>query len=140
MRKTIIVYGIALAALVGLLKFIEYSFFVRDLSLEVYLGLVAVLFTGLGVWAGLRLTRRKVIPATHEFTLNEEDLQRLGISKREYEVLELIAQGLSNHEIAERLFVSVNTIKTHSSHLFMKLDARRRTEAIRRAKELRLLP
>jgi NarL family two-component system response regulator LiaR len=140
MRKTIFIYAIALAALVGVLKVIEYSFFVRDLSLEVYLGLVALFFTGLGIWAGLRLTRRKVIPAPQEFTLNEVDLQRLGISKREYEVLELIALGLSNQEIAERLFVSVNTIKTHSSHLFMKLEARRRTEAIRRAKELRLLP
>jgi two-component system, NarL family, response regulator LiaR len=140
MRKTIFLYGIALAALTGLLKFIEYRFFVRDLSLEVYLGILAVLFTGLGIWAGLRLTRQKVVIAPPEFTLNEGELQRLGISKREYEVLELIAQGLSNQEIAEKLFVSLNTVKTHSSHLFMKLDARRRTEAIRRAKELRLLP
>ena len=140
MRKTILLYGIALAALTGILKFIEYSFFVRDLSLETYLGIVAVLFTTLGIWAGLRLTRRKVIVAPPDFTLDERELQRLGISKREYEVLELIAQGLSNREIAEKLFVSLNTVKTHSSHLFMKLDARRRTEAIRRAKELRLLP
>ncbi|MDZ7343234.1 MAG: response regulator transcription factor, partial [candidate division KSB1 bacterium] len=71
---------------------------------------------------------------------NEPELQRLGISKREYEVLELIAQGLSNQEIAKKLFISLNTVKTHSSNLFLKLDARRRTEAIRRAKELRLLP
>ena len=140
MRKTILLYGIALAALTGILKFIEYRFFVRDLSLEAYLGIVAVLFTVLGIWAGLRLTRRKVIVARPDFMLDERELQRLGISKREYEVLELIAQGLSNQEIAERLFVSLNTIKTHSSHLFMKLDVRRRTEAIRRAKELRLLP
>jgi len=140
MRKTILLYGIALAALTGLLKFIEYRFFVYDLSLEFYLGIVAVLFTGLGIWAGLRLTRRKVIIATPDFKLNEPELRRLGISKREYEVLELIAQGLSNQEIAEKLFVSLNTVKTHSSNLFMKLEARRRTEAIRRAKELRLLP
>jgi len=140
MRKTILLYGIALAALTGALKFIEYSFWVRDLSLEFYLGIVAVFFTGLGIWAGLRLTRRKVIIATPDFKLNEPELQRLGISKREYEVLELIAQGLSNQEIAEKLFVSLNTIKTHSSNLFMKLNARRRTEALRRAKELRLLP
>ena len=140
MRKTILIYGIALAVLTGILKFIEYRFFVRDLSLEVYLGVIAVLFTGLGVWAGLRLTRRKVVVAPQEFTLNEDELQRLRISKREYEVLELIAQGLSNQEIAEKLFVSLNTVKTHSSRLFSKLDARRRTEAIRRAKELRLLP
>jgi DNA-binding CsgD family transcriptional regulator len=140
MRKTIFLYGIALAALTGLLKFIEYSFFVRDLSLEFYLGLVAVLFTGLGIWAGLRLTRKKAVLANPDFKRNESELQRLGISKREYEVLELIAQGLSNQEIAEKLFVSRNTVKTHSSNLFMKLEARRRTEAIRRAKELQLLP
>ncbi len=140
MRKTILLYGIALAVLTGLLKFIEYRFFVHDLSLEFYLGLVAVLFTGLGVWVGLRLTHRKTIIIDPNFKLNAPELQRLGISKREYEVLELIAQGLSNREIAEKLFVSLNTVKTHSSNLFMKLEARRRTEAIRRAKELRLLP
>jgi len=140
MRKTILLYGIALAALTGVLKFIEYSFWVRDLSLEFYLGLVALFFTGLGIWTGLKLTRRKVIVATPDFKLNEPELQRLGISKREYEVLELIAQGLSNQEIAAKLYISLNTIKTHSSNLFMKLNVRRRTEAIRRAKELRLLP
>jgi two-component system, NarL family, response regulator LiaR len=140
MRKTILLYGIAMAALTGVLKFIEYRFFVHDLSLEFYLGTVAVLFTGLGIWAGLRLTRKKVIIANPEFKLNEPELQRLGISKREYEVLELIAQGLSNQEIAEKLFVSLNTVKTHSSNLFMKLDVRRRTQAIHRAKELGLLP
>ncbi len=140
MRKTILFYGIAMAALTGILKFIEYRFFVRDLSLELYIGTVAVLFTGLGIWAGLRLTRKKVIIANQDFKLNELELQRLGISKREYEVLELIAQGLSNQEIADRLFVSLNTVKTHSSNLFSKLDARRRTQAILRAKELGLLP
>ncbi len=140
MRKTILIYAIALAALTGILKFIEYRFFVRDLSLEFYLGVVAILFAGLGVWAGLRLTRRKVVIANPDFKLNEPELQRLGISKREYEVLELIAQGLSNQEIADKLFVSLNTVKTHSSNLFMKLDARRRTQAVRRAKEFGLLP
>ena len=140
MRKTILIYGVALAALTGILKFIEYRFFVRDLSLEFYLGAVAFLFAGLGVWAGLRLTRRKVVIANPDFKLNEPELQRLGISKREYEVLELMAQGLSNQEIADKLFVSLNTVKTHSSNLFMKLDARRRTQAVRRAKEFGLLP
>ena len=140
MRKTILIYGVALAALTGILKFIEYRYFVRDLSLEFYLGVVAILFAGLGVWAGLRLTRRTVVIANPDFKLNESELQRLGISKREYEVLELMAQGLSNQEIADKLFVSLNTVKTHSSNLFMKLDARRRTQAVRRAKESGLLP
>jgi two-component system, NarL family, response regulator LiaR len=140
MRKTILLYGVAMAALTGILKFIEYRYFVRDFSLEFYLGAVAVLFTAVGVWAGMKLTRKKVIVAGADFKLNEPELQRLGISKREYEVLELMAQGLSNQEIADKLFVSLNTVKTHSSNLFMKLDARRRTQAIHRAKELGLLP
>jgi len=140
MRKTILIYGVALAALIGILKFIEYRYFVRDLSLEFYLGVVAILFAGIGVWAGLRLTRRKVVIANPDYKLNEPELQRLGISKREYEVLELMAQGLSNQEIADKLFVSLNTVKTHSSNLFMKLDARRRTQAVRRAKEFGILP
>jgi two-component system, NarL family, response regulator LiaR len=140
MRKTIFLYGVAMAALTGILKFIEYRYFVRDFSLELYLGAVAVLFTAVGVWAGMKLTRKKVIVSGPDFKLNEPELQRLGISKREYEVLELIAQGLSNQEIADKLFVSLNTVKTHSSNLFMKLDARRRTQAIHRAKELGLLP
>src|SRR6267154_1485108 len=152
MRKTILLYGIAMAALIGLLKFIQYQFFARDLSIEYYIGLVAIMFVCLGAWAGSRLTRTKVaivekevivervMVADSDFRLNEAELDRLGISKREYEVLELISQGLSNQEIADKLFVSMNTIKTHSSNLFMKLDARRRTQAIQRAREFGLLP
>jgi DNA-binding CsgD family transcriptional regulator len=138
--KTILYYGLALAGLTALLKFIEYRYFVKDFTLEMYLGLVAVLFTGLGIWAGLRLTRPKVVRVNPDFRLNQAELERHGISRREYEVLELIAQGLSNQEIAERLFVSPNTVKTHSSNLFSKLGVRRRTAAIRKAKELELLP
>ena len=140
MRKTIFLYGISMAALVGLLKFIEYQFFIRELAIEFYIGAVAVLFTGLGVWAGRQLTRKKVVLIHPDFKLDESKLERLGISKREYEVLVLIAQGLSNQEIAEELFVSASTIKTHSSNLFLKLNVRRRTEAVQRAKELRILP
>ena len=143
MLKHIVLYGLALAALTALLKFIEYRYWVRDLSFEFYLGLLAVFFMGLGIWTGLRLTRRAPAvppPPTPEFQRNEVELQRLGISKREFEVLELIASGLSNQEIAEKLFISLNTVKTHSSNLFLKLEARRRTQAIQRAKELRLLP
>jgi len=139
-RKSIILYGIAMAVLVGILKFAEYRFFVRDLSLELYLGLVAVLFIVLGVWVGRRLTRVKIINIESEFTINEAALKRLGITKREYEVLGLIAKGLSNNEIAERLFVSTSTVKTHISNLFMKLDASRRTQALQRAKELQIIP
>ena len=129
-----------MAALLGLLKYLEYSFIVRDIPFEFYIGLIAVMFTVLGVWAGRRLTRVRYVPAAADFELDDAALKRLGISKREYEVLELIAVGLSNQEIADKLFVSTSTVKTHTSNLFSKLDARRRTQAIQKAKELRLLP
>jgi ATP/maltotriose-dependent transcriptional regulator MalT len=132
-----------LALLVFFLKFIEYRFFVRDLSLEFYLGLTAVVFTAMGIWAGIKLTRRKTLIVTvpaADFKIDDGKLKQLGISKREYEVLELMARGLSNQEIADKLFVSLNTIKTHTSNLFLKLETKRRTQAIQKAKELRLIP
>jgi two-component system, NarL family, response regulator LiaR len=140
--KTILLYGLSLAALVSLLKVVEYKFLVRDLSLEFYIGVVALFFTSIGVWAGLRITRKKtvVVSTLEKFQVNEEQLKHLGISKREYDVLALMAKGLSNQEIADKLFVSLNTVKTHSSNIFVKLDARRRTQAVRRAKELHLIP
>jgi len=139
-KRTIILYSLALAALVFLMKFLEYRFIIRDLSLEFYFGIVAILFTALGIWAGLKLTRKKIVLVGQEFIFNESELQRLSISKRELEVLELISKGLSNQQIADTLFVSLNTIKTHSSNLFLKLDVNRRTQAVQRAKELRLIP
>jgi NarL family two-component system response regulator LiaR len=139
-KKTIILYGLAMATLIFLLKYLEYRLIVRDLSTEIYVGIIAVLFTILGIWVGLRLTRKKVIVVGNEFILNENELQRLGISKREQEVLELVARGLSNQEIADKLFVSLNTVKTHTSNLFLKLDVNRRTQAIQKAKELQLIP
>lgn len=141
-RKSIILYGVVMAVLMGLLKIFEYRFFVRDLTLELYLGLVAVFFIALGAWIGWRLTHKKTVNViqTDGFAIDAEELKRLGITKREYEVLENIALGLSNQEIADKLFVSTSTIKTHLSSLFLKLDARRRTQAIQKAKELRILP
>ncbi|NOT77277.1 MAG: winged helix-turn-helix transcriptional regulator [Cyclobacteriaceae bacterium] len=140
MKKTIFLYGLSLAALVAVLKYFEYRLFIRDLSIEFYVGVIAILFTALGVWVGLRLTRKKVVVTYPDFKLDSETLNRLSISKREQEVLELISQGLSNQEIADKLFVSVSTIKSHLSNLFQKLDVSRRTQAIQRAKELRLIP
>jgi NarL family two-component system response regulator LiaR len=137
--RTILPYALAMAALIAVLKFVEYRYFIRDFPAEIAFGLVALLFTGLGVWAGLRLTRRKVVVVRPDFTVDLSLLDRYGISKREYEVLELIAQGMSNREIAAKLFISLNTVKTHSSSLFSKLGARRRTQALQRAKELGLL-
>lgn len=142
MRKTVILYGLSLATLVFLLKVLQYRFLVRDLSLEFYMGLLALLFTSIGIWAGLKLTRKKTItiPAPTNFILNTSQLEKLGISKREHEVLELMARGLTNQEIADKLFVSVNTIKTHTTNLFSKLDVRRRTQAIQKGKEQMLIP
>lgn len=140
MKRTIILYAIALAFLVFILKSVEYRFYVRDLSIEFYIGFIAVLFTVLGVWAGLKLTRKKTVILSPDFVLDEVKLQKLGISKREHEVLQLMATGLSNQEIADKLFVSLNTIKTHTSNLFLKLEVSRRTQAVQKGKELRLIP
>ena len=138
---TIALYGAALAGLVLVLKYFEYRYRIRDLRVEVYVGLVAVLFTELGVWMGSKLLqrRRQAAQATpHE--RNEEALARTGLSARELEVLELIAQGHSNQEIADRLFISLPTVKSHSSNLFGKLEVRRRTEAVHKAKSLGIIP
>lgn len=140
MKRTILIYGLALAGLIFILKFVEYRFLIRDLSLEFYIGAIAFFFTALGVWAGLKLTRKKTVIITNpEFRFDQSRLDSLDISKREYEVLELMAKGLSNQEIADKLFVSLNTVKTHASNLFLKLEVSRRTQAVQKAKELQLI-
>jgi len=142
MRRTVILYGLAMAALLGLLKLVEYKYLVSDIPLQFYIGTIALLFTGIGIWAGLRLTRPKIVEVevNGPFERNDAAVSKLGISKREYEVLGLIAAGLSNQDIAERLFVSTSTVKTHVSNVLAKLDASRRTEAIAKAKEMRIIP
>ncbi len=146
MRKTVLIYGMAMAALVTLLKVIEYKFLVKDISMEIYLGVIALFFTILGAWAGSKLIAKKtiiqqvVVNGGGEFVLNEQGVKKLGISQREYEVLELMSRGLSNQEIADKLFISLPTVKTHSTNLYMKLDVKRRTQAVQKAKELQLIP
>jgi two-component system, NarL family, response regulator LiaR len=143
LKRTILLYGLVLALLIFLLKVLEYRYFLRELSIEFYIGIIAVFFAAFGAWAGFRLTGKKtviVVPLQAEFTIDEDALKQTGISKREYEVLELMSLGNSNQEIADKLFVSLNTVKTHTSNLFVKLDVKRRTQAIQRAKELRLIP
>ena len=140
MRRTVIIYGLPMAALLGLLKLIEYKYLIRELPIAAYIGIVAAMFTAIGIWAGLKLTRPKIVEVTGPFERDEQTVKRLGISKREFEVLELIAAGLSNQDIADRLFVSPSTVKTHVSNVLAKLDASRRTEAIARAKEMRIIP
>jgi len=144
----ILIYGLCGGILIVALRMIEFRFLILEHSIEIYSGLIAALFAGVGIWLGLKLTRKKevlvvkevTVPATVPFILNERRLKDLGITKRELEILELIAQGMSNREIAEKLFVSENTVKTHSSRLFDKLSAKRRTQAVQIAKEMGLLP
>ena len=146
MKKHILIYGLCGGVLIVILKLVEYRFLVIQHSNEIYGGLIALLFAVLGIWLGLKLTKNKEtvivrdVPAPQFFTLNETRLRELGITRRELEILELIANGLSNREIAEKLFVSENTVKTHSSRLFDKLSARRRTQAVQLGKELGLIP
>ena len=147
MKKHILIYGLCGGLLIVALKLIEYRFLVVEHSIEIYGGLVAALFAGLGIWLGLKLTKKKetvivkeVQAAAQPFTVNETRLRELGITRREREILELIATGLSNREIAAKLFVSENTVKTHSSRLFDKLSAKRRTQAVQIGKELGLIP
>src|SRR5688572_80126 len=137
MLRTILIYGAMLAAGTFLLEWLEFRLLVRTYAIEAYVALVAAAFMGVGVWLGAKLFRRA--PAA-PFVPNTRAQETLGISGRELEVLELLAAGRSNKEIARRLDVSPNTVKTHVTKLFAKLEARRRTEAILRARELGMIP
>lgn len=146
MRKTILLFGLLGGVLIALLQLIEYRFLVVEHSLAIYGALVAILFSAIGIWLGRKLTHPRPVAATATparpdtpFVVDRERLAALVITAREYQILELIAAGLSNREIAGKLFVSENTVKTHSRRLFDKLDASRRTQAVRRAKDAGLL-
>ena len=143
-----LIYGVVGGVLVIVLKLIEFRFLVVEHSIEIYGGLIALIFAGVGIWLGLKLTRKKEVlvvkevpvPTRQPFSLNEGRLKDLGITKRELEILELMARGMSNREIAEKLFVSENTVKTHSTRLFDKLSAKRRTQAVQIGKVMGLIP
>jgi len=146
-RHKTILYGIFMAALLFLLKWLELRFIIFNHALEIYIGAIALIFTGLGIWLALKLSKPKTKVVEKEiyirsdsFSLNERELNNLNISKRELEVLQLMSEGLSNTEIAERLFVSLSTVKTHSRNLFDKLGVSRRTQAIDKGKRLFLIP
>ncbi|MDB5249159.1 MAG: DNA-binding response regulator [Segetibacter sp.] len=159
-NKHTILYGVSLALLLFLLKWLELRFIIIDHAFEVYIGAIAIIFTALGIWLALKLIKPKIQTVVVEkevyintvvekeapindhpaFMLNEKELDELGLSKRELEVLQLMASGLSNQEIAARLYVSLNTVKTHTSRVFEKLDVKRRTQAIEKAKRLSLIP
>jgi two-component system, NarL family, response regulator LiaR len=147
-KKLILLYGLLGGVLIVVLKLIEYRFLIESYSIEIYGGLVAFVFAGVGIWLGLKLTKTKEtvvikeisVPARTTFAVNHDKINELGITKRELEILALIAQGMSNREIAEKLFVSENTVKTHSSRLLDKLSAKRRTQAVQLGKQFGLIP
>lgn len=149
-RKThIFWYAVSLCALLFLLNWLKLRLVMIDHAFEIYAGSIALIFTGLGIWLALRLAKPKVNTvivqqpvyiARDNFILNTELINTLQISKRELEVLQLMAEGLSNNEIAGRLFLSLSTVKTHANTLFEKLDVSRRTQAIDKGKRLSLIP
>lgn len=148
MRKHVLLYGLLGGLLIAGLKLIEYRWLVIEHSTEIYGGLIAAVFAGLGIWLGLKLTRKTetvvvrevMVPSPASFVLDEARLESLGITPRELEILQLMSEGLSNREIADRVHVSENTVKTHSSRVFDKLGARRRTQAVQLGKSYRLIP
>ena len=148
MKRHVLIYGVIGGILIAVLRWTEYRFLVIEHSIEIYGGLIAATFAVLGIWLGLKLTRTQErivvkevpVPAGEPFIADDKKRENLGITRRELEILELIAQGMSNREIADKLYVSENTVKTHSSRVFDKLGARRRTQAVQLGKEFGLLP
>ena len=147
MKRHVLIFGLVGGLLIATLQYTEYRFVVIEHSVEIYGALVAILFAAFGIWLGLRITRRRErivvrevrVPAS-AFAPDTARQQSLGITARELEILTLVANGLSNREIATQLFVSENTVKTHCARAFDKLGAVRRTQAVQRGKELGLLP
>jgi two-component system, NarL family, response regulator LiaR len=148
-NKATIIYSICLAFLLFLLKWLELRFIVFQHSLEVYIGFIAVIFTGLGIWLALKLSKPKIETVVvekevyvnrNDFVLDESVVAKLELSKRELEILGLLAQGHSNQEIAAELFVSLSTVKTHIQNIYEKLDVKRRTQAVEKARRLNLIP
>ncbi|MEO6194832.1 MAG: LuxR C-terminal-related transcriptional regulator [Thermoanaerobaculia bacterium] len=146
--RRVILYGLAGGVLLALLKVLEYQYVVRAYPGEIYGGLVAAIFSALGIYLGLQGSRSREVTVIKEvripeggpFVLDAGKLKELGITPREHQILGLIAEGLSNREIGERLFVSENTVKTHSSRLFDKLGVNRRIQAVLKGRELGLIP
>lgn len=147
--RHIILYGLILAALVFSLKWLQWKFLIVDNAIDIYMGLIAVFFTALGIWLAKQLLKPKVqtiivekevrVSQAEVFTINETELKKLNLNRREYEVLQLLAKGYSNTDIAEKLFLSVSTIKTHLSNLYFKMGIKSRTQAIGKAKELKII-
>lgn len=147
-------YGTLLAVLVFVLKWLQWKFLIVDNSIEIYIGLIAVFFTILGIWVATQLVKPKIetitetviiekeiyVPRQPVFSINQKELERLNLSSREYEILQLLAKGYSNADMAGDLFLSLSTIKTHVSNLYFKMDVKSRTQAIEKAKRLKIIP
>ena len=148
-HKEILIYCISMALLLFLIKWLEAHFIVFNYRLDFFIGAIAILFTVLGIWLALKLVKPKVetriiekevyIDNFAQTEINQQSIAKLGISKRELDVLNLMATGLSNEEIAGKLFIGLNTVKTHSSNIFLKLDVKRRTQAVEKAKRLNII-
>lgn len=136
MARTVILYAIALGLAATALQWLDYRHVTRAFSTEVYVALLALGFITLGIWAGIRLTPR---PPAGPFERNDAALAALGITPRECEILTLLASGQSNKELARRLSISPNTVKTHIASLYLKLGVTRRIEAIEKARALALI-
>lgn len=143
--RPILLYGLILAVLSLILKALQWKFLIVDNSMDIFIGLIAVFFTALGIWIAKQLLKPKVETIVIEkevpqkFVVNHAELEKLNLSTREYEVLRLMAKGMSNAAIAEQLFLSVSTIKTHVSNIFTKIDVKSRTQAIEKAKRLNII-
>lgn len=147
MKRDVLIYGLIGGVLITLLQWTKYRFLVIEHSIEIYGALTAAIFAALGIWLGIKLTKpkEKIVfteapVKTEAFAPNETKREDLGITRRELEILQLISQGMSNREIAQKLFVSENTVKTHSSRVLDKLGAKRRTQAVQLGKEFGLIP
>lgn len=148
--RAVIIYSISMAALIFILKWLELRFIIFNHSYEIYIGFIAVIFTALGIWLALKLSKPKIntvviekevfIKNNENFIPNESLISELSLSKREIEILNLISRGNSNEEIAEKLYISLSTVKSHNQNIFQKLDVKRRTQAAEKAKRLRIIP
>lgn len=148
-HKLVILYGCALALLLFVMRWLEIRLLIMSHAQDIYFGAIALIFTALGIWVALKVATPKkelvvvektvYVKHTDDFVRNEEALASLNLSPRETEVLELLATGLSNAEIAAKLFVSLNTVKTHTSKLYEKFEVKRRTQAVEKARQMGII-
>jgi len=148
--RHIILYGLFMAILVFILKWLQWKYLITDNSSDIYIGLIAFFFTLLGTWIATQLAKPKIqtvivekevyLTRPDDITINETELKNLSLTTREYEVLQLLTRGYTNAEVAEKLFLSLSTVKTHVSNLFVKMDVKNRTQAVEKANRLKITP